>query len=258
MSRSLTFAKLVVLLAAAGVSFNGHARDSSDSGCIDEESFICVYPFSPVDSFGCRKNPLNCLPPSQPPRPGPFATGGGVGPGHSPTPKELESTNQAGLRAADCGELKQMEDSYKAHVETAKFALEKHKDALKDADARLADATFSEGAMNTLQDTTNLSCGIYEITRDRRLNGPKICTERGKGKPEICRVPGPSRAELEQFMSCRDDRRNQNARFGELAEWKRRKAAAEAGVQAMAANLRYVQSQLRRIQAEMARKNCAP
>ena len=114
----ISFVKLAVLLVAALASFNGHARDSSDGGCTESDGTwtctgdpIVVIGVPPddggmiVDSFSCRKNPQNCLP-VPPPRPGTSAADtGGVGPGRGPSPKELESTNLAALRAADCGEL---------------------------------------------------------------------------------------------------------------------------------------------------------
>jgi hypothetical protein len=201
--------------------------------------------------------PINCVPVAPPsrPRPGSADGGGGVGPGYEGATREQEELAAAALRAMDCGELRDLERTYKVHVQFARQALAAHQESLRHAEARLRDPEFSADTFNQLQDLANLSCGTYEMTRDRRLDGPKVCTERA-GKPEICRPPLPTRAELALAVSCRDHSRELNARRRDHATWNTRRADAQAGVLAMAGNLRHVQATLGRIQTEAARKNC--
>lgn len=267
MKRTILIARLAVLLIAGVLSFGAHARDSSDGGCTESDgTWVCTGdPITVIgepidtDSFNCRKNPLNCVPVPPPtrPRPGGASDGGNVGAGYEGAIKETEQVTAAALRAMDCAELRDLEKAYKVHVEFARIALESHRQSLRDAESRLADADFSAAQLGLMQDMTNLSCGLYELTRNRRLAGPKECTER-PGKPPICRVPPPSRVELQQAISCRDNSRDLNARRADQLEWMRRRDVAQAGVLAMTGNLRYVQTTLNRIQTEAARKNCPP
>lgn len=267
--KSITqYLKQILLIGATLLSFNCVALPQSDGGCTESDgTWTCTggdivvigHPLPESDDgFGCRKNPQNCLPIDPPTRPGTSTTdGGGVGPGHGIEIKEHEETNLAALRAMDCGELRNIEDLYQAYIDIDKSLLDMHKQSLIEADAMLANTAYSESEIDTLHDLTNASCGTYEITKNQRLNGPKECYNRPNNKPPICRAALPSRAELDQRQRCTDNKRNLNARLGDLAAWKSRKATAETRVLSMSANLRSDNAQLAKIRAEIRRKKCA-
>ena len=258
------------LLGAVSLSFHCLALPVSDGGCTQSDgNWTCtggdivvigqpLTPAPPVDGFDCRRKPQNCLPTDPPPRPGPSADGGGVGPGRETEVKENEVLTSAALRAMDCGELRQAEDLYKAYVDTAKGLLDMHTQSLNEANAMLSNAAYSASEIDFLHDLANASCTTYELTKSQRLNGPKKCFDRPGNKPPVCSVAGASRLELDQFQRCRDNRRNLAARTGDQAAWKNRKAVAEARIQSMTADIRSNTALLSKIRAEMRRKKCVP
>lgn len=263
--------KRVLLIGAALLSFNCNALPQSDGGCTESDGTwtctggdIIVIGQPPdsgtgpgPDSFGCRKNPQNCLPTAPPTRPGSASSdGGGAGPGHGTDVKDNEETNLAALRAMDCGELRNTEDLYKAYTDTDKGLIDMHKQSLAEANAMLANAAYSASEIDSLHDLANVSCSTYELKKSQRLNGPKVCSDRPNNKPPICRVAPASRTELEQYQSCSDNRRNLSARLGDQTAWKNRKTEAESRIQSMTANLRSDTAQLAKIRAEIRNKKC--
>ena len=147
--------KRVLLIGAALLSFNCNALPQSDGGCTESDGtwtctggdIIVIGQLIPdsgsgPDSFGCRKNPQNCLPTAPPTRPGSASSdGGGAGPGHGTDVKDNEETNLAVLRAMDCGELRNIEDLYKAYTDTDKGFIDMHNKSLAEANAMLTSAT---------------------------------------------------------------------------------------------------------------------
>jgi hypothetical protein len=262
------FARLMkqAVWIAALIMLNAHALPPSDAGCTESDGeWTCQgdlvevngsLPPPPIDSFGCRKNPQNCLPPTRPPRPG-VSTPSTGGSHASPDVKDAEVLNQALLRSMNCGQLSAMEEEYEAYVETDKTLLEMHQTNLKEIDATLQSEAYSDKEMDYLLDLKTASCGTYENTREQRLNAE--CTERQtNNKPTVCRPPAPSRSEVQQAQKCLDNTRELTARAGDLAAWKNRKIAAEARIESMKANLKYDSEQLRKIRAEKKLKKCAP
>ncbi len=250
-----------VWMAAVLLSFNAYALDQSDGGCTETDGVwtctgdVIVVTGNDPDPFDCRKNPANCLP-SNPPRPSgasPSDSGAGGGGGI----KEAEELNQAVLRSMDCGELSEQETLYKAYVEIDKALLEAHKTSFKEADVAINSLPYSESEMDHLLDLKNMACSTYEIIKQQRLNSPKECFDRPAGKPQICRAPGPTRAELEQFHRCQSNGRDLDARERDLATWKSRKAKAESDVKTWKANLEHDNQMLQKIRAEKKRKKCA-
>lgn len=255
--------KQAVWIAAALFSFNAYALDSDGGGCTEQDGRVTcsggdyVVIGEPTDSFGCRKNPQNCLPTNPPRQPGASSTGtstDGTRPGREI--KDAETLNAAVLRNMDCAELSAQEALYKAYVETDKALRDAHQASLKEADDMIKSAAYSETEMNYLLDLKNMACSTYDATKQQRLNGPKECFDRPTGKPQICRTPTATRAEIEQSQRCLNATRDSNARAGDLAAWKERKATAETRVQTMSANLRHDSQMLQKIAAEKKRKKC--
>ncbi|GAB3496241.1 hypothetical protein GCM10027399_19120 [Curvibacter fontanus] len=247
------------LLIFALVSTPVQALDSSDGGCTETDgSWTCTGDVIVVtgssDTFGCRKNPANCLPPPPPPPPG-GGESGGAGPGHGIDVKDRETSLENQLRSMDCADLKEQESLYASYVNIENQILAQQKQNLTEAEGQIGSDFYSQKELDSLEQIKNLSCSTYDMSKQARLNKPRECIER-PGKPPICRTPSPSAGELQQLQQCRSDQRDLSTRQNGLAEWKNRKAAAEAGVQKWTASANHTKSMLSKIRAEMRRKKC--
>lgn len=203
------------------------------------------------DSFGCRKNPANCIPVFPPHIPGGTkdpATGG----------RDFETATDRFLNAlnkSNCNQLKEQKTLYEGYVEADRHFIASSEANVKEYDRMINSDDYSEGTLDLLQATADLACATYAITKAARLEG-MTCREIARGQAEKCTVPPPSAQELQQKLACAQATREADARQAGLVQWQNRRNTAVSDVQKWKRNLVNDLKRLEMIKKALTEKKC--
>lgn len=203
------------------------------------------------DSFGCRKNPANCIPVYPPHIPA--GTNDPATSGHDYT-TAVDRFADA-LSKSNCKQLAEQKTLYEGYVEADRHFIASSEANVAEYDRMINSNDYSEGTLDLLQSTADLVCATYGITKAARLEG-MTCREIARGQGEKCTVAPPSTQELQQQLACTQATREAQARQAGLVQWQSRKSGAVAEVRKWKKNLVNDLKRLEMIKKAMTDKKC--
>lgn len=203
------------------------------------------------DSFGCRKNPANCIPVYPPHVPGGSTSPTTGGHDYETAFDRFENA----LEKSNCNQLKEQKSLYEGYVEADRHFITSSEANVKEYDRMINSDDYSEGTLDLLQSTADLVCATYDITKAARLER-MACREVARGQGEKCTVPPPSTQELQQQLACTQATREAQARQAGLVQWQSRKNGAVAEVRKWKKNLVNDLKRLEMIKKAMTDKKC--
>lgn len=253
------------VLVVLSVALDARGADRLPEGCrVEDGRFVCEDTYTVTDEpedhrSHCEANPWLCMP-SRPPAPpgsgGSTGRGDHTGPGRDGEAPDADTFANRLLRTMSCAQLADLEweakrdlstDTSQESLETAEVYVAKE---------QLADARFSQTAMDALWDAKLKACNAYNLAKNARLTGEQVCRGGSGGKPERCDPPPASAEEAALGRACEDRTRALNERLVDQLNWQEHKHMAETNARARQAAIREDNRKLAEIRREMRRKKC--